>query len=214
MKETLAVLALAASGLLVLPLDANAQATGGVFVAGNLGSTSFDRGSIDGSDTSYGVSAGYRWVVRPEALIGFDVGYMDFGRFSVPFVVTSITPLDPTGTPPPDPVTVTSSVRTDVTGRTLGANGRFNPSPNWFFSGRVGFIRTRVVSRVPTFQSDGSIVKERLGYDADGWYVGAGIGYDLSSHLGIGINYDYYSARKYGTKVDPGVVSLSGEYRF
>ena len=210
-KNTLALLALAASGLLLVPVGAKAQATGGVFVDGNLGRASLDHESIDGSDTSYGISAGYRWAIGTGTLIGFEVGYMDFGRFSVPLTLTAIIPI---GTPPPDPVTTTSRVPTDITGRTLGANGRFNFSPDWFISGRAGFIRTRVVSHLRISPIDGSIVRERRGYDADGWYAGAGIGYDFGSHLSLGLNYDYYNTKKRSAKTGPGVLSLGGEYRF
>jgi OmpA-OmpF porin, OOP family len=213
LKRTLDLLALTATGLLSLPVIANAQATEGTFVNGSLGSASLDFSQIHGNDSSYGVNAGYRWAVSPSTLIGFEAGYVDLGKYSA-LTTISLTPLFPIGGPPAEPDIYSSSVSTKMSGWTIGANGRFSLSPNWYVGGRAGFIRASVNSRVRTTGSGNSVALNEYDVNADGWYAGAGFGYDLSKNLSLGLNYNYYSARKYGSKIDPDVVSVSGEYRF
>jgi opacity protein-like surface antigen len=215
LQSTLCLLALAATGLLSLPVIANAQATEGAFINGNLGSASVDSGLLDGNDTSYGVNAGYRWRVSPGTLIGFEAGYVDLGRYSALTTITFIH-LAGIGGPPADPEIeiVPASLSTKTSGWTIGAYGRFSLSPNWYIGGRAGFIRASVNSRLRYTRLDDSVGDDRRTYDADGWYVGAGFGYDLSNNFSLGLNYDYYSVKKHFFKINPGVVSVSGEYRF
>ncbi len=211
MKNIMLPLTLAAAGLFVLPAIGHAQATDGAFVSGNLGSASFDSGSIDETDTSYGINGGYRWAVSPSTLIGFEAGYVDLGKYSFPASVTALTPI---GTPPTEPTTYFGSGTTQLSGWTIGANGRFNLSPNWYIGGRVGFLRVSVDSRIRIDRPDGSVMKDHYDVNADGWYAGTGFGYDFSNNFSIGLSYDYYSAEKDGAKINPDVVSVSGEYRF
>lgn len=211
MKNTILPLALAAAGLFVVPAVSHAQALDGAFVNGNLGRAALDSGAIDDKETSYGVNIGYRWAVSPGALIGFEAGYVDLGSSSFP---ASITQLFPIGTPPTEPTTYFGSGSRQLSGWTIGANGRFNLSPNWYIGGRAGFLRLSADTRIRINRPDGSVFKDRSDYHADGWYAGAGVGYDFSNHLSVGLNYDYYSASKYGYRNNPDVISVSGEYRF
>ena len=61
---------------------------------------------------------------------------------------------------------------------------------------------------------DDSLVPDQSEFNAGGWYAGAGFGYDFSNNVSLGLNYDYYSAKKHGAKFDPDAISLSGVYRF
>ena len=211
MKNTLLPVALAAGALFVLPAIGHAQATDGAFINGNLGSASLESGSIDDNDISYGVNVGYRWAVPPGTLIGFEVGYVDLGKYSLP---TSVIYLTFPGTQPNVPTTIVSSGTTEMSGLTIGAYGRFNLSPNWYIGGRAGFLRASVDSRLRTAGPYDSVVLQNRHVNADGWYVGAGFGYNFSNKFSLGLNYDYYIAKKSGSTISPDVVSVSGEYRF
>lgn len=213
MKNTLHLITLAAVGLFVLPAIGHAQATDGAFINGNLGSASLDRGPIDDVDTSYGVSVGYRWAVSPRALIGFEAGYVDLGKYAGPISI-SISGLPPIGTLPTEPEIYPGIVSTEMNGWKVGANGRFNLSPNWYIGGRAGFLRASVDWRVRVNKPDDSFELNHYDFNENGWYVGAGFGYDFSNNFSLGVNYDYYSAEINGSKINPDVVSVSGEYRF
>jgi OmpA-OmpF porin, OOP family len=213
LKGTLGLLALAAAGLFALPVIAKAQATEGAFVNASLGSASLNLGLIDGNDASYGVNAGYRWVVSPGTLIGFEAGYVDLGRYSA-MTTISTTPLAPLGGPPGVTETYPAIASTKLSGWTIGANGRYSLSPNWYVGARAGFVRASVNTRARTTGSDNPDWRIRSDFNADGWYAGAGFGYDFSKNLGLGLNYDYYSAKSHGLKIAPDVISVSGEYRF
>ncbi len=213
MKNTMLPLALAAAGLFVLPAIGQAQALDGAFVNGNIGNSTLDSGPIDDNDTSYGVNVGYRWAVSPETRIGLEVGYVDLGKYSGS-VDMYTTPISPIGTLPPEPTISAVNVTTEMNGWTIGASGRFNLSPKWHVGGRAGFLRASVDFRAPIYESDGSFVLGHHDDNADGWYAGAGVGYDFSNHFSVGLNYDYYSARAYGYRMNPDVVSVSGEFRF
>lgn len=101
-----------------------------------------------------------------------------------------------------------------MNGWTIGASGRFNLPPKWYIGGRAGFLRASVDSRAQIYGSDGSFVLGHYDDHADDWYAGAGVGYEFSNHFSVGLNYDYYSARTYGYRMNPDVVSVSGEVRF
>ncbi len=210
MKRILTPFTLAAVGLFFLPTIGHAQATGGAFINGNFGSTSLDNRRIDDEDSSYGVNAGYRWVVSPRTLIGFEAGYVDLGTYSQSLMFASF-PNDI----PPDEVEWYPGVQTAKSkGLTIGANARFNLSPSWYIGGRAGFLRASLDSNVRVFRPDTSFVAQVYDFNAIGRYAGASVGYDFNKKVSLGLNYDYYSAEKNGLKINPDVLSLSGEYRF
>jgi OmpA-OmpF porin, OOP family len=213
LKSTSGFLTLAAAILLALPIIAKAQATEGAFVNGSLGSASLDSRFIDDNDTSYGVNAGYRWAVSPETLIGFEAGYVDLGRYSA-LTTVSMTSISVFGGPPAVTVTYPARVTNKLSGWTLGANARFSLSPNWYVSGRAGFLRASDDSRLRYTGTDDSVVVRQINVNVDGWYAGAGFGYDFSKNLSFGLNYDYYNARKHFLEIDADLVSVTGEYRF
>ncbi|SFM94741.1 outer membrane protein [Dokdonella immobilis] len=211
MKHSLVRVALAACGMLGLPLGVHAQTVDGTFVNANVGSASLDGGLGDKHETSYGLHGGYRWAISPGGLLGVEAGYVDFGNYSFP--ATFVT-LDPLGTPPGDSVTVTGRGHTQVDGWTLGATGRFNFAPRWYVDGRAGYLHAGIDTRLRYTALDGSVIRERFNSNADGWYAGAGVGFDVSDAVSIGLHYDYHRIRDHGASVDPDVVSMSGEFRF
>ena len=91
-------------------------------------------------------------------------------------------------------------------GPTLGVNARFNLTPQWFVAGRGGYMRAQFT----THPSNMNL----LGSSEDGWYAGAGFGYDVSRDFSIGMNYDYIRAEANGIRSAPTLVTLNGEYRF
>lgn len=102
-----------------------------------------------------------------------------------------------------------------MSGWMIGANGRFNLSPNWYIGGRAGFIRATLDSRIRINRPDDSVFRDGYNNHADGWYAGVGFGYDFKRNFSLGLNYDYYGAKDHGFKIiNQDVVSVSGEYRF
>lgn len=211
MKNNLIPLAVAITGLFGLPAIGHAQATDGAFINGNVGTVSVHQGSLDSDDISYGGNVGYRWAISPDTLIGIEGGYVDLGKFSYPASVTYLAPID---APPTEPLTLFGRGRTEWSGWTIGVNGRFNLSSKWYIGGRVGFLRAGVSERIRINRPDSSVLRLDDDYNANGWYAGTGLGYDFSKSFSLGLNYDYYNAKKSGSKINPDVISASGEYRF
>jgi len=197
MKTTLIAIALATAGLSAAPMlshaaDANGPG-GGLFINGNIGQSSLSKGAYDDNDTAYDANIGYRWALNPNVALGIEGGYANLGKF--------------------DPSSNFNSQglgRASVKGWTLGVNGHFNITPEWYLSGRAGLFRAYVkgayldAAATPVYVDDTS----------SKYYAGAGVGYDFSNNLSIGVNYDYYKADKAGLKFDPSVVSVSAEVRF
>jgi len=68
---------------------------------------------------------------------------------------------------------------------TLGANGKYNFYKNWFVTAHAGYLR-----------SDSYLTATATG-DRDtswnnGWYAGAGVGYDVTHNVSLSLNYDNY----------------------
>jgi len=192
MKNTLFAIALATASLATLPAVTHAaDNAGGAFVNGNIGRSSLDKGLYDDNDTGYGINAGYRWLLNPNVALGVEGGYTDLGKFDTKGAYSGL-----------------GLGHASVKGWTAGVNGRFNVAPQWYVSGRAGLFRADTKGwtneAVSTYVDDSSTK----------WYAGAGFGYDFSNNLSLGLNYDYYKTSTNRLNLDPGLFSVSAEYRF
>jgi len=198
MKNTLLAIALAAASFAAVPAFAadNGNGAGGFFVNGNIGQSNLSKGIYDDNDTGYGVNLGYRWALNPNVALGVEGGYTDLGKFGTKNAYSSL------GLP-----------SASVKGWTAGVNGHFNVTPEWYLSGRAGLFRADVKGAIPvtTPSSTGYALVDDT---STKYYAGAGVGYDFSNNISVGLNYDYYKADKNGVKFDPNLVSVSAEYRF
>jgi opacity protein-like surface antigen len=186
MKNTILAIALATAGLTAI--SAHAADQSGFFINGNVGQSDLDKGGFNDNDTAFGGNVGYRWALNPGFLLGVEGGYTDLGKFS----------------------TKRSALidgQAELKGWNLGGNGHFNFNNNWYVSGRAGLFRAdRTVSEADV----GKLVDDTK----NGWYAGAGFGYDFNTNVSVGLNYDYYKVDKNSFDLNPRVVSVSGEYRF
>ena len=193
MNKTLAALALA--GLFAVPVVSHADDTGGYFINGSVGQSDLRSNTYNKAhDVGYQLNGGYRWAVAPSVLLGVEGGYSYLGSFgtrnpSIPF--TGPAPLDAT-----------------LHGWTLGGDAHVNLTSNWYVSGRAGLFRWNGRNTAP---SATPVTFDGHGND---WYAGAGFGYDFSNNTSVGLNYDYYDAKKNGTDLSTGLWSVSAEYRF
>ena len=195
-KKSLLALALSAAGLFAASAVAQSVPTqnGGWFVGGNVGRTSIDHGPYDDRSTGYGINGGYRWAVNPAVAFGVELGYNDLGNIS-PRNIFNDKPVVARG-------------KADLHGWTAGVNGHFNVSPNWYVSARTGIYGWTGHG----LSNDESPI--RTGLDDTSWYAGAGVGYDFSSNVSLGVNYDYFDAKKQGVNLSTDMISVSAEYRF
>lgn len=161
----------------------------GFFVDGRYGRSDFDG---DGKDIALGINGGYRW-----GAFGLEGGYIDLGSLDHGYAYI--------GTPGGGTSGLHSGI--DVGGWTLGANGHFNLTPNWYLSARAGLFHWKA-------DVDLVGVARNAEFSGSDWYAGVGVGYDFSERFGIGLNYDHYRAGKSGLDFDANVVSANTEFRF
>ena len=192
MKSTLLAIALATAGLTAIPLTSHAAEQSGFFINGNVGESNLSKNLYDDSDTGFGGNVGYRWAVGPSVLLGVEGGYTDLGKF--------------------DPKNSEDNVlgQASLKGWTLGVNGHFNLTPEWYLSGRTGIFHSDLKGGY--FSTPDTIVY--VDDTANKFYAGAGVGYDFSNNFSLGMNYDYYKANKNGLNLDPSMFSVSAEFRF
>ena len=81
-------------------------------------------------------------------------------------------------------------------------------TPNWYLSGRAGLYSWT------GHGMDNDVNPIRKGLDDNSWYAGAGIGYNITPQLSVGVNYDYFDADKDHIDLSTDMVSASVEYRF
>jgi len=194
MKSTLLAIALATTGLAVAPALSHAanNGAGGFFINGNLGESSLDHHGYDDNDTAFQGNIGYRWALSPGVALGVEGGYTDLGKFS--------------------PKNNEDAILGDASlkGWTLGVNGHFNLTPEWYLSGRTGIFHSDLKGGY--FNTPDTVVY--VDDTANKFYAGAGVGYDFSNNFSLGLNYDYYKANKNGLNLDPSMFSVSAEFRF
>jgi OmpA-OmpF porin, OOP family len=197
MKKTLLALALTTAGLLAVPAAFAQNAptdNGGWFVNGNVGRTSINNGPYDGHDTGYALNGGYRWSLAPNFSLGAEVGYNDLGNIHAKNIFNS--------------QPVISPGKSQLHGWTAGANAHLDLSPSWYISGRGGLYSWT------GHGLNNDINPVRKGLSDNSWYAGAGVGYNITSNLSVGLNYDYFDAQKHNVDLSTDMVSASAEYRF
>ncbi len=201
MKKTIAALAItAALGMAAAPA-AFAQSVpsagqhDGWFVNGQVGSAQLDKGAYDGHDTGYQLTGGYRWALSPSALLGIEGGYNDLGNIKASKAFHSGDVYD--------------TRRSKLRGWMLGANGHFNINPNWYVSARAGLYAWKGHG-----MSNNETPIVRTSLDKTDWYGGVGFGYDFANNVSLGLNYDYYHAKKDHVDLSTDMISVGAEYRF
>jgi len=197
MNKTLLALAFAAAGLLTVPTAFAQNASpdnGGWFVNGNVGRTSLNHGPYDDHDSGYAINGGYRWSLAPNFALGAEVGYNDLGNVHPKNIFNS------------QPVVDRS--KSQLHGWTAGVNGHFNLTPNWYLSARTGLYSWTGHG----LSNDINPIRKRLSDNS--YYAGAGMGYDFSNNVSVGLNYDHYDAKKQNVDLGTDMVSVSAEYRF
>ncbi len=196
-NKTLLALALSAAGLFGASA-ASAQSgpgqNGGWFIGGNVGQASVNHGPYDDSATGYAINGGYRWALSPSAAVGVELGYNDLGNIHPKNVFNS--------------QPVVADGKSQLHGWTTGVNGHFNLSPNWYVSARTGIYGWK------GHGLSNEVNPIRKGLDNTSWYAGAGVGYDFSNNVSLGVNYDYYDAKKQNVNLSTDMISVSAEYRF
>jgi len=197
MKKTLFALALATAGLAAVPavFAQNATTTdGNWFVNANVGRTAINQGPYNGHDTGYALNGGYRWSLAPNFALGVELGYNDLGNVRASNIFNSQPVVNPT--------------KSQLHGWTAGANARFELNSSWYLSGRGGLYSWTGHG----LSNSSNPIRENINNNS--WYAGAGVGYNINDNLSVGLNYDYYDARKHDVNLSTDMVSASAEYRF
>lgn len=179
------VAALFCTAALAIPPAAR-SAESSVFVSGSIGRSSIDNGGFDTNDMGYQANAGYRWAVGSNILIGVEGGYAKLGKFSS----------NPSST----------GIDVKERGPIVGANMRVDVAPNWYFGAHTGYMRAHFTASTHFGMSHSETL--------DAWYAGVGFGHDFNRHVSMGISYDYFDAEARGVPFAPGLIAVSGEYRF
>jgi len=198
-KKIIAALAITAAAGLVSAPAAFAQTApphhDGWFVNGQVGSAHMDHNEYDGHDTGYQLTGGYRWELGPSALLGVEAGYNDLGNIDANKAFHSGKVYD--------------TSRSQLRGWMVGANGHFNITPNWYVGARAGLYSWKghgvAHNETPVFKTS---------LDKTDWYTGVGFGYDFANNFSLGLNYDYYHAKKDHVDLSTDMISVGGEYRF
>ena len=215
MKQSLLALAFVSAGACALPAFAQDAATttdtsaasasgnyqpnqpvgsGNWFLSGSVGQSHLYKGPYNDHPSTYAVNGGYRWKVGQDLGLGVEVGYNDLGNFKVKNAFNS------------NDVNLTDQ-RNALRGWTAGVNGRIDVYRGLYVSGRAGVYGWKGHG-----YSNQDINRHNL--DKVDYYAGAGVGYDVNSHFGVGLAYDYYHAKKDGISLSTDTASLTAEYRF
>ncbi|MDE2308808.1 MAG: porin family protein [Xanthomonadaceae bacterium] len=178
-----------------LSTSAFAAGPGAFFINANIGQSNFhDHSFSNHTDTATAVRAGYAWHIGNAGDFGVEAGYVDLGRASGSVLVNN----------------VSTGFGAKLSGPLLGANYRYTFSNKIYVSARAGWFRSKFDANIAGIGSQS--------FSGNGAYSGLGVGYDITPHFSLGVNFDEYHGRAtvYGTKAKEGVSALSGfaEVRF
>lgn len=198
MKKTLLVLAFASSSLLAIPAafaQTASNDSGNWFINGSGGRTAINQGPYDkGHDTGYALKGGYRWALSSNFQLGAEVGYNDLGNIRAKNIFNS------------QPVIAPG--KSKLHGWTAGATANLEFSPMWYVTGHAGLYKWTGYG----MSNDVYPINKNL--KDNSWYAGAGIGYNITPYASVGLNYDYFKAKKNNVDLSTDMISASVEVRF
>ncbi|GGA27271.1 outer membrane protein [Dyella nitratireducens] len=136
------------------------------FVDGQLGQTQARTSLLDHNNSVFqNVRFGWRW----NGIVGPEIGYAYLGR------------------PKADIGDGFASLSTKARAVTIGVNGKYNVYENWFVTAHAGYLRSQTKFDL----ASGGFGTNYTTYN-NGLYAGLGVGYDLTRHFSVGLNYDNY----------------------
>jgi OOP family OmpA-OmpF porin len=194
MNKTLIAAALAV--VAVSPFAAKADENNQLdnfFVAGNLGQSNYRVGGLsDKSDVFQNVRFGWRW----NGIVGAEIGYAYLGKAKNDYDFASAYEKPRVGQ--------------------IGVTAKYNFYNNWYVTGHGGYLRSRTNAGLTV----GDVTVSQNSWN-NGWYAGAGVGYDITRNVALALNYDNYHV-KYGragssesqANTNIGAYSASVEVRF
>lgn len=195
MKKNFVALALIAAGAFGVP-SAQANDLTGWFVNGGVGQANY-HASIDGYNlgSDHG-TAGILNVGYRTQFIGFEAGYTNLG---------SVSASEPG-----------YKAKLSGEGLTLGINGHFNVTDQWFISARTGLFQWKLHAKETDYAQGASYSASTESTDG---YVGVGTGYDFNRHWSLGANFDYYRISKRAgdigrLEIGNRLFTVQAEYRF
>jgi hypothetical protein len=167
---------------------------GTFFINGNLGESSYNSGTAtNNTASSSAIRAGYTWY-NDTWNFGVEAGYVDLGSIHGPVNIDGIS------------VRATDQAK----GPLAGLNLKYKFENKWYISGRAGYLHSTLKASVSGYGSQS--------ISGNGGYAGLGVGYDITPHFSLGLDYDLYRARARGDGLQfrgyIGVTSAFAEYRF
>ena len=194
-NKILLAVALATAGLVAVPAAfaqnaANPTSQQGWYVAANAGYAGIDKGPYDNGAVAGGVTGGYRFAINPATSLGVEVGYQYLGQVTARGLSSD------------------SSADAKLRGTTAGLNLRYNLSPSWYGELRGGAFYAQgqglTDSANPQYQQ----------FNRTQYYAGAGVGYNITPQLSMGLNYNYYNGTGRNVELQTSAYTVSAEYRF
>ena len=194
MSKTFFAAALAVAAL--SPFAAKADETNQLdnfFVAGNLGQSNYRMGGVsDKTDVFQNVRFGWRW----NGIVGAEIGYAYLGKVKNDFNFGN------------------SWAKPRVA--QIGVTAKYNFHDGWFVTGHGGYLRSRTTAGITV----GNVSASEKSWN-NGWYAGAGVGYDVTRNVSLALNYDNYHVKngrggsdQPQTSANVAAYSASVEYRF
>jgi opacity protein-like surface antigen len=200
------LVSLAALALATACSSAFAQDTDAFFVSAGIGQATYHvdeaaggNHAQDDTDTAAALRLGYLWHGPVD--FGVEGGYVDLGELKASLISGA----------------VLQEGKVNAKGWLLGATGKYHFADQWYVSARGGWLHSSSDVDYRLSTPDGS-TSDSSSVDGDGWYGGIGLGYDVSSAFGLGLNYDNYhvQAQTSGLSTDANVGTwmVTAEYRF
>lgn len=203
-------LTLALGGMSTAAFAGNAGDPGQFYIGAGVGQAKWDVDinpdsgfRLDDTDTTANVRFGYVWHWGVDFAV--EGGYADLGEFETHYSDNN------------------SSVHGSIENHGLfgGVKVKYGFARGWYVAGRGGLYQGKAEANSVSIYDDGITHAEDT-FSSDetktGWYAGVGIGYDLSRHFSLSVNYDYFHSEfadlDNNVDTDIGTVTVGVEYRF
>ncbi len=188
-----------------------ANSTGNFFINVGVGQAQYHVGRTDGlgykldeKDTAGALRFGYAWNVAPDFDLGVEGGYVDLGKLVASYHYENA---DAT-------YVVDDHYDLGASGWLAGVNGKFNFADKWYASARAGWLRSSVSATDRYSETGYGSEYQSSDVTGNGWYGGAGVGYNLTRDFSLGLNFDNYHVKRWTFESNISAYTFTAEYRF